>query len=447
MNRPLALGLVLLATAASAADLALATRHLEPARVAPSRKVQWAPSGNFQALHARAVFRGETGSAARPYGREGREAAAGFGIFLSRDSVGASSYLSSPNALGPWSYAGLNPARYVDPDGRQVPDDSKYAPFVGRVFDREFEGLSKDQLLDIILEDDASYSTGPKARKNLEWQDLQFLQSLACSALSCRKTGVGPTGWVGWRTTQAGDLISNSRAWKAATSSASAVVGAYRAGRADLVATGGDVAAPMLDGLNVYAGPNVTRSDYVSKAATASATLTDISKFVGESTVDLGINEVEGMAVVGTFSTVTNRVFAIRNSGKILSRVDREVAPVLAPLEKSSSKRLGEALSAAGHHRPPGSAAHHIVAGDAPAAETAREILRKFGIGINEAPNGVFLPESASIANPGGLAVHGPLHTKAYYEAVNDELLQATTRTEALEVLESLRKRLLGGGL
>ncbi|MDP1828229.1 MAG: HNH endonuclease [Archangium sp.] len=47
-----------------------------------------------------------------------------FGIFLSRDSIGADSYLSSPNALGPWSYANLSPARFTDPDGRQVPDDA-----------------------------------------------------------------------------------------------------------------------------------------------------------------------------------------------------------------------------------------------------------------------------------------------------------------------------------
>ena len=45
-----------------------------------------------------------------------------FGIFLSRDSIGASSYLQSPNGMGPWSYANLNPARYTDPTGRQVPD-------------------------------------------------------------------------------------------------------------------------------------------------------------------------------------------------------------------------------------------------------------------------------------------------------------------------------------
>jgi RHS repeat-associated protein len=43
-----------------------------------------------------------------------------FGIFLSRDSVGADSRLESPNGMGPWSYANLNPARYTDPTGRDA---------------------------------------------------------------------------------------------------------------------------------------------------------------------------------------------------------------------------------------------------------------------------------------------------------------------------------------
>ncbi|MEZ4310031.1 MAG: AHH domain-containing protein [Polyangiaceae bacterium] len=55
-----------------------------------------------------------------------------------------------------------------------------------------------------------------------------------------------------------------------------------------------------------------------------------------------------------------------------------------------SSRALGRALGAAGHARPPGSAAHHIVAGNAPAAAPARAVLEKFGIGINDAANGAF---------------------------------------------------------
>lgn len=81
MKRALTLGLVLLSTAVSATELDLATRNT---REPLGQKSQWAPSGNFSALHRRAVFRGEIRSEARPYARARGEVAAGIGIFLSR---------------------------------------------------------------------------------------------------------------------------------------------------------------------------------------------------------------------------------------------------------------------------------------------------------------------------------------------------------------------------
>jgi hypothetical protein len=97
--------------------------------------------------------------------------------------------------------------------------------------------------------------------------------------------------------------------------------------------------------------------------------------------------------------------------------------------------------------RPAGSAAHHIVAGGAEAAAPARAVLERFGIGINDAANGVFLPASRAAPNAAGAAVHSTVHTRGYYQAVNEALSQATTRAEALEALGALRQGLLGGGL
>jgi hypothetical protein len=59
---------------------------------------------------------------------------------------------------------------------------------------------------------------------------------------------------------------------------------------------------------------------------------------------------------------------------------------------KSSRRALGRALEASGVARQPGYEAHHIVAGGFEDADPARQVLQKFGIGINEASNGVFLP-------------------------------------------------------
>ncbi|GAB4570514.1 MAG: hypothetical protein Tsb0020_25360 [Haliangiales bacterium] len=112
-----------------------------------------------------------------------------------------------------------------------------------------------------------------------------------------------------------------------------------------------------------------------------------------------------------------------------------------------SSRVLGEALEAAGHIRPPGAAAHHIVAGKAPAAADARAVLNKFNIGINNAINGVFLPATRASPNVTGTAVHSTLHTRKYYRYVNNALNSAKTRVQAEAILNRIREKLLSGGI
>jgi hypothetical protein len=131
-------------------------------------------------------------------------------------------------------------------------------------------------------------------------------------------------------------------------------------------------------------------------------------------------------------------------SGAII--LARGVAGLLGKV-RASSKALGRAMEAAGVLRPVASAAHHIVAGTAPAAERARAVLERFGIGINDAVNGVFLPATRASPNAAGAAVHSMLHTDEYYQTVNQMLLGATTRAEAEAVLDAIRQALLSGGL
>jgi hypothetical protein len=111
-----------------------------------------------------------------------------------------------------------------------------------------------------------------------------------------------------------------------------------------------------------------------------------------------------------------------------------------------SSRLLGRNLGAAGVMRPPNSAAHHIVAGGAPGAAEARSVLSRFGIDINAAENGVFLPLNTKVADRAAASVHATLHTNAYYATVNDVLGQATSQSDALAALGVIRAQLLSGG-
>ncbi len=123
------------------------------------------------------------------------------------------------------------------------------------------------------------------------------------------------------------------------------------------------------------------------------------------------------------------------------------VAPVLVHnADAGCANKLRNALNAAGDLEPatPHSP-HHIVAGNSPKAASARAQLDKFGIGVNDAENGVWLPRSSSSPNPNGLSVHSKVHTNEYYAYVNDLMSGARNKSEALDVIDHVRRQLLGG--
>jgi hypothetical protein len=156
---------------------------------------------------------------------------------------------------------------------------------------------------------------------------------------------------------------------------------------------------------------------------------------------------------VGTMATALGTgvggvyVLSTTSGGGSLNSSGGNAGAESANEEDPSSRELGRALEAAGHVRPPGSAAHHIVSGSAPAAARARAVLQRFGIGINDGANGVFLPATRAAPNPTGAAVHSTLHTNEYYQVVNRRLGAATTRAEAEAALNAVRQALLSGGL
>jgi len=86
----------------------------------------------------------------------------------------------------------------------------------------------------------------------------------------------------------------------------------------------------------------------------------------------------------------------------------------------------------------PGLEAHHIVPSthQFDAARRAREILKRFGIDINAAENGVLLPK----------AIHdGLANNQRYMQAVLERLSRASTREEAMSILQRISQQLLEG--
>ena len=112
-------------------------------------------------------------------------------------------------------------------------------------------------------------------------------------------------------------------------------------------------------------------------------------------------------------------------------------------LSKPSSKALRQNMIEAGLDVPDyANAAHHIVAGSSPKAAEARAILQKFGVDINDATNGVFLPTVKNVAEG---AYHPSLHTDSYYRKVSDLLSGAKSRNDVFDILDDIADQLSKG--
>ena len=95
---------------------------------------------------------------------------------------------------------------------------------------------------------------------------------------------------------------------------------------------------------------------------------------------------------------------------------------------------LAEAMDKAGVANPgPGYQLHHIVCRTDPAASKARDILEKFGIGINSVANGVYLSN------------HSGRHISDYSTKLTKTLQNAQTLEEVIDILNTCRKGLLEG--
>ncbi|RUL68515.1 AHH domain-containing protein [Dyella choica] len=86
------------------------------------------------------------------------------------------------------------------------------------------------------------------------------------------------------------------------------------------------------------------------------------------------------------------------------------------------STRLARNMKAAGQHRPADAApktvsAHHVVAATDLRANESRRKLFRWGIGINDVDNGVYLPayEDSTVSSLPHAVKHAVIHTDAYH--------------------------------
>ena len=122
------------------------------------------------------------------------------------------------------------------------------------------------------------------------------------------------------------------------------------------------------------------------------------------------------------------------------------VGTVLKAARSSPSYLLHKAMKAAGMKRPADAAAHHMVAHGHELALPARNKLAEFGIKLDEAVNGVYLPRFLKSPNPDGAIVHAILaNNKEYYRIVNSYLGKAKSKADVLKRLERIREALLNG--
>lgn len=100
------------------------------------------------------------------------------------------------------------------------------------------------------------------------------------------------------------------------------------------------------------------------------------------------------------------------------------------------SATLAANLIDSGESRPADTAAHHIV-GAGSRASTARDILTKHKIDIDDAVNGVFLPNSTSSSAPGH--IHTGRHLNSYIDAVNTDIAAADKKGGKSAVIAQLK--------
>lgn len=93
-----------------------------------------------------------------------------------------------------------------------------------------------------------------------------------------------------------------------------------------------------------------------------------------------------------------------------------------------------------------GNAAHHVIEGSDPAASQARDILKQFGIRINDPENGILLPENSMSSIYKG-STHMTHHASEYSQHVYDRIKNVKTREDLISKLQEIKHELQSGKL
>lgn len=114
-------------------------------------------------------------------------------------------------------------------------------------------------------------------------------------------------------------------------------------------------------------------------------------------------------------------------------------------LNKANSKILADNMEKAGMGKKPKDyAAHHIIPATDKDSQIARDILKKYGIDINDPINGVYLPTAKNIATTQGIE-HNGRHPQSYSNKINNLISLADNKggvTEILKTLQSIKNTL-----
>lgn len=124
-------------------------------------------------------------------------------------------------------------------------------------------------------------------------------------------------------------------------------------------------------------------------------------------------------------------------------------------LLKSNSQELAKNLENSGLAKPNHSAAHHIIPATMKAAKAAIQKLKDYGINVNDAENGVWLPQkgldkNGNPSNAIGL-IHSGKHPNVYAEEVNFLILQTKVDPQNIpqskinleKTLDDIRQKLI----